>query len=419
MLRISDIRKDFPILNQEVFGHPLVYLDNAATMQMPEPVLQAIMHHYRNDNANVHRGIHALSERSTRALEHARERVRSFINARSSDEIVFTSGTTASLNMIASAVISNLRPGSAVVTTMMEHHANFVPWQQACKRTDHPFLVAPLDGQGDLDLQALEDMLTRNDVALVTIAHVSNVLGTVNPVARIVALAHKRNALAVVDAAQSIRHKVVDVQAINCDFLAFSGHKMGGPTGIGVLYGKLELLEKLDPVQFGGEMVDDVRIASTTFAPPPLCFEPGTPNYVGAIGLAAAADYLEALGLKDVHGREKQLIRYAEDVLHEIPGLHIIGMPAARAGCISFTVEGVHPFDLATMVDKLGIALRSGNQCAQPLLFEAYDIGNITRMSPAFYNTFDEIDMAVSALRRVIELLRPAGRKYATSYPAV
>ena len=408
MLRINDIRKDFPILDQEVFGHRLVYLDNAATMQMPEPVLQAIVHHYRNDNANVHRGIHALSERSTRALEDARERVRSFINARSSDEIVFTSGTTASLNMIASAVVPNLRPGSAVVTTMMEHHANFVPWQQACEHTGHPFLVAPLDEHGDLDLQALEGIFAENDVALITVTHVSNVLGTVNPVARIVALAHKWNALAVVDAAQSIRHEVVDVQAINCDFLAFSGHKMGGPTGIGVLYGKLELLEKLDPVQFGGEMVDSVRLAGTTFAPPPLCFEPGTPNYVGAIGLAAAVDYLEALGLEDVRSREKQLTRYAEDVLHEIPGLHIIGMPAARAGCISFTVESVHPFDLATMVDKLGIALRSGNQCAQPLLYEAYGIGNITRMSPAFYNTFDEIDTAVPGLRRVIELLRLA-----------
>ena len=408
MLRINDIRKDFPILDQEVFGHRLVYLDNAATMQMPEPVLQAIVHHYRNDNANVHRGIHALSERSTRALEDARERVRSFINARSSDEIVFTSGTTASLNMIASAVVSNLRPGSAVVTTMMEHHANFVPWQQACEHTGHPFLVAPLDEHGDLDLQALEGIFAENDVALIAVTHVSNVLGTVNPVAGIVALAHKWNALAVVDAAQSIRHEAVDVQAINCDFLAFSGHKMGGPTGIGVLYGKLELLEKLDPVQFGGEMVDSVRLAGTTFAPPPLCFEPGTPNYVGAIGLAAAMDYLEALGLEDVRSREKQLTRYAEDVLHEIPGLHIIGMPAARAGCISFTVEGVHPFDLATMVDKLGIALRSGNQCAQPLLYEAYGIGNITRMSPAFYNTFDEIDTAVSGLRRVIELLRLA-----------
>lgn len=406
MLRITDIRKDFPILEQEVYGHQLVYLDNAATTQMPEPVLEAIVHHYHADNANVHRGIHALSERSTRALEDARERVATFINARVSDEVIFTSGATASLNIAADMLVGNLRPGSAVVTTMMEHHANFVPWQQACIRTGHPLFVVPLDESGNLDMRACEAMLEQNDVALVAVAHVSNVLGTVNPVAAITALAHEHNALTVVDAAQSIRHEAVDVQAIDCDFLAFSGHKMCGPTGIGVLYGKLELLEGLRPVRFGGEMVEDVRVAETTFAPPPLRFEPGTPNYVGAIGLAAAIDYLEHLGLKDVHDRERQLIRYAEDVLSETPGLHIIGKPAKRAGCVSFTVDGVHPFDLATMVDKLGIALRSGNQCAQPLLYEVYDVGNITRISPAFYNTFDEIDAAVSALKRIIEMLR-------------
>ena len=409
MLQVSEVRKDFPILNATVYGRRLVYLDNAATMQMPEPVLRAIVRHYHEDNANVHRGIHALSERSTRALEEARERVAAFLNARCSDEVVFTGGTTASLNQLADMLDHHVPAGSAIVTTMMEHHANFVPWQQACERSGHPFLVAPLDEQGDLDLCALEAVLERNDVAIVAVAHVSNVLGTVNPIERIVRLAHGHGALIVVDAAQSIRHEVVDVQAMDCDFLAFSGHKMGGPTGIGVLYGKRELLEDLDPVQFGGEMVDDVRLAGSTFAPPPLRFEPGTPNYVGAIGLAAAVDYLEAVGLRDVRNWEKQLVRYAEDVLSEVSGLHILGTPAERAGCISFTVEGVHPFDLATMVDKLGIALRSGNQCAQPLLYEAYDIGNITRMSPAFYNTFDEIDRAVTALKRVIDLLRCAG----------
>ena len=409
MLRVNDIRTDFPILDQDVFGHRFIYLDNAATTQMPEPVLQAIVHHYRNDNANVHRGIHALSERSTRALENARERVRSFINARSSDEIVFTSGATASLNMVASALVGTLRPESAVVTTMMEHHANFVPWQQACERFGHPFLVIPLDVHGDLDLEAFKGLLAENDVALVAVTHVSNVLGTVNPIAKITALAHEGNAHVVVDAAQSVRHEMVDVQAMDCDFLAFSGHKMCGPTGIGVLYGKIELLGELNPVQFGGEMVDDVRVAHTTFAPPPLRFEPGTPNYVGAIGLAAAIDYLEALGLEKVRNREKQLIRYAETVLREMVGFSILGEPIERAGCISFAVDGVHPFDLATMVDKLGVALRSGNQCAQPLLYEAYNVGNITRVSPAFYNTFDEIDLAVSALSRVVELLRSAG----------
>ena len=406
MLNIAEIRKDFPILDQDAFGHPLVYLDNAATMQMPEPVLHAVVKHYHTDNANVHRGIHMLSERSTRALEDARETVRGFINARSSDEIVFTGGTTASLNMLADMLVDTLRPGSAVMTTIMEHHANFVPWQQACERTGRPFLVAPLDDCGDIDMHAFQDLLDRHDVGLVAVTHVSNVLGTVNPVEQIVSLAHKSGALIAIDAAQSIRHEAVDVQTLDCDFLAFSGHKIGAPTGIGVLYGKLDLLAKLHPVRFGGEMVDDVRTDATTFAPPPLRFEAGTPNYVGAIGLAAAIDYLQALGLDDVRSREKQLSRYAEDVLSEIPGLHILGKPHERMGCISFSVDSVHPFDLATMVDKLGIALRSGNQCAQPLLYEAYEIGNITRMSPAFYNTFDEIDAAVAALRRTIELLR-------------
>ena len=407
MLRINDIRKDFPILDQKVFGHPLVYLDNAATMQMPEPVLEAIVQHYHTDNANVHRGIHALSERSTRALEDARERVAAFINARSSDEIVFTSGTTASLNMLADMVVNTLPPKSAIVSTMMEHHANFVPWQQACERTGRPFIVVPLDEFGDLDLRAYRTILDERKVGLVAVTHVSNVLGTVNPVTSITALAHEYGALTVVDAAQSIRHEPIDVQEMNCDFLAFSGHKMCGPTGIGVLYGKLEQLESLQPARFGGEMVEDVRVAETTFAPPPLRFEPGTPNYVGAIGLAAAIDYLNSLGLADMREREAQLVRYAEDHLSSVPGLHVLGRPGTRAGCVSFTVDGVHPFDLATMVDKLGIALRSGNQCAQPLLYEAYDVGNITRMSPAFYNTFNEIDAAISALRRVIQLLRP------------
>ena len=406
MLQISEIRKDFPILDQEVFGHRLVYLDNAATMQMPEPVLRSIVQHYHSDNANVHRGIHALSERSTRALEEAREKIRAFINARSSDEIIFTSGTTGSLNMLSDMLVEQLRPGGAVLTTMMEHHANFVPWQQACERTGRPFLAAPLDEHGNLNMQAFQELFEKNDVALVAVTHVSNVLGTVNPVDDIVARTHAQNAIVVIDAAQSIRHDTIDVQALDCDFLAFSGHKIGAPTGTGVLYGKLEMLERLEPMRFGGEMVADVRVAKTTFAAPPLCFEAGTPNYVGAIGLAAAIDYLEDIGLEDVRLRERQMIRYAEDVLVDVPGLRILGQPAKRAGCISFFVDGVHPFDLATMVDKLGIALRSGNQCAQPLLYEAYEIGNITRMSPAFYNTFDEIDAAVSALKRVIKLLR-------------
>ena len=410
MFRVDEIRSDFPVLDTRVFGHRLVYLDNAATMQVPEPVLQEVMRHYHEDNANVHRGIHALSERSTRALEEAREHVASFINARSSDEIVFTSGTTASLNMLAEMLVARLEPGKAVATTMMEHHANFVPWQQACERTGHPFLAVPLDERGNLDRVAFSQMLEHDDVGIVSVTHVSNVLGTVNPISKIVAAAHAHGAIAVVDAAQSIRHEVVDVRAMGCDFLAFSGHKMGAPTGIGVLYGKLSLLEDLQPVRFGGEMVDDVRLAGTTFTRPPLRFEAGTPNYVGAIGLAAAIGYLEGLGLADVRAYEEQLMRSAEDKLKSVPGLSVLGDPTRRAGCLSFAVQGVHPFDLATMVDKLGVALRSGNQCAQPLLYEWCDIGTITRLSPAFYNTLAEIDYAVDSIERVVGLLMAKGR---------
>ena len=406
MIDVKEVRKDFPILEQKAFGRPLVYLDNAATMQMPEPVLEAICRHYHSDNGNVHRGIHLLSERSTRALEDARERVRAFVNAKSPDEIVFTSGTTGSLNMLADMWAHQMKPGSAVVVTSMEHHANFVPWQQACQRSDCPFIVAPLDARGDVDLSELERLMRENDVSLVSVAHVSNVLGTVNPVRDITALAHAHGAAVVVDAAQSVRHERVDVQAIDCDFLAFSGHKMGGPTGIGVLYGKLEQLERLEPARFGGEMVKDVRAATTTFEAPPLRYEAGTPNYVGAIGLAAAIDYLETVGRDNIYAYEHELAAYAEGKLSEIDGLHMLGNPIRRAGCLSFTVEGAHPFDIATMVDKLGVALRSGNQCAQPLLYEAYDVGNVARLSPAFYNTSDEIDYAVDALYRVIMLLR-------------
>ena len=406
MFDVQEIRKDFPILQQAVFGYPLVYLDNAATMQMPEPVLQAIARHYHTDNGNVHRGIHALSERSTRALESARERVRAFVNAESADEIVFTSGTTCALNMLADLWFGSNRAGGAVVTTMMEHHANFVPWQQACAKHGCEFLVAPLDGNGDLDLNKLEGLFDRRDVSLLAVTHVSNVLGTVNPIRRIIDMAHAHGVAVVVDAAQSIRHEIVDVQEMDCDFLAFSGHKMGAPTGIGVLYGKMSEFEGLRPVRFGGEMVGDVRVAETTFGKPPLRFEAGTPNYVGAIGLASAVDYLEALGRADVRAYEHALLAYAEERFAEIKGLEFLGNPRRRAGCLSFMIEGAHPFDIATLADKLGVAFRSGNQCAQPLLCEAYDVCNITRLSPAFYNTYYEIDRAVEVLQRVLSRLR-------------
>ncbi len=407
---VETVRRDFPILGQSVKGCPLVYLDNGATTQMPEPVLQEIVRHYHTDNANVHRGIHTLSERSTAALEAAREKVRAYLNAKQAEEIVFTKGTTDSVNTLARALEPHIGEGDAIVASALEHHANFVPWQQLCLRTGAKFLVAPLDGNGDVDLGALGRLLSENRVALVAMTHVSNVTGTVNPVARIAGMAHEHGALMMVDAAQSIRHEEVDVQAIGCDFLAFSGHKTCAPTGIGVLYGRFEELEKLSPVEFGGEMVDIVTTERTTFEALPLRFEAGTPNYVGARALGAALDYLEGLGRKAVRSWEHKLLAYAEERLSAVEGLKILGHPAHRAGCLSFTVKDVHPFDLAALLDTQGVALRSGNQCAQPLLHETYGIQNVTRLSPAFYNTREEIDACTAALKRVIPLLQAAVR---------
>lgn len=402
------IRSDFPILSQTIGTRPLVYLDNAATTQVPDPVLETIMRHYHTDNANVHRGIHTLSERSTAALEQAREKARAFINAGDGSEIVFTKGTTDAINTAARALESTIESDSTIVVSALEHHANFVPWQQLCERTGAHFQVIPLDEHADVDLSELEKVLATQKVALVAMTQVSNVTGTVNPIGEIVSLAHANGARMLVDAAQSIRHESVDVRALDCDLLAFSGHKMMAPTGIGVLYGKEELLAGLDPVEFGGEMVDVVTSKETTFEKPPLRFEAGTPNYVGAIALGAAMDYLEDVGREDIREREHELTLHAEKRLQEVEGLRILGSPRRRGGCVSFTIDAVHPFDLATLMDTQGFALRSGNQCAQPLLHETFGIQNITRLSPAFYNTFAEIDSCVDALKRVAPMLQAA-----------
>lgn len=404
-LDIERVRADFPILSQELNGRPLVYLDNGATTQVPSSVLEAIVAHYRTDNANVHRGIHTLSERSTAKLEAAREAARAFLNATSADEVVFTSGTTASVNMVARAWEARLAPGSCVIVTALEHHANFVPWQQACARSGAEFFVCPLTEAGDVDLAALEARLVAGGVSLVATAHVSNVLGCVVPVDEVARLAHAHGAAMLVDAAQSVRHEPLDVAAIDCDFLCFSGHKVLGPTGIGVLYGKSTLLEELEPSWYGGEMVAQVTAALTTFEPPPLRFEPGTPNYVGAIGLAAALTYLESLGRETVAAREATLTAYAEERLRAVDGVQVVGTPARRAGCVSFTVKGAQPFDVATLMDKLGVAVRSGTQCAQPLLDETLGISKVVRVSPAFYNTHAEIDAFIAALERVVPLV--------------
>lgn len=408
--RIETIRNDFPILHQEVHGKPLVYLDNGATTQVPNQVLNTIVEHYQNNNANVHRGIHTLSERSTAALEQAREKTRAFLNANKPEEIVFTKGTTDAINLIARSLEQNLPPNTTVAVSALEHHANFVPWQQACKRTGARFVVIPLDNHGDIDIAELKKLLNRENVAIVAVTHVSNVTGTVNPVEYIAELAHQHGALMLVDAAQSIRHEEVDVKAIDCDFLCFSGHKMLAPTGIGVLYGRYGILKDLDPVEFGGEMVDTVQTGQTTFETPPLRFEAGTPNYVGAIALGSAIDYLNEIGRASIREREHELLEYAEEQLASLDSISILGSPKKRGGCLSFSVESVHPLDLATLMDTQGIALRSGSQCAQPLLHETYGVRNITRLTPAFYNTFAEIDACTAALRRIAPLLQAAAQ---------
>lgn len=398
------VRSQFPILDQQVFGKPLVYMDNAATTQMPLCVLDAVTQHYMNQNANVHRATHELSGRATNAFEAARDTVARFIGASSSNSIVFTRGTTDSLNMLAMMLGQRRKASFSALVSMLEHHSNFVPWQQVARRTGGSFATIPLDDRGDIDMGAFARMLEELPCGIVSVAHVSNVLGTVSPLERIISMAHEHGWLVSVDAAQSARHERIDVSALDCDFLSFSGHKMLGPTGIGVLYGKEELLDELPPVSFGGEMVDTVRKAATTFETAPLRFEAGTPNYVGAIALAAACDYLDSLDRDAICEREHALVAYAEECLMNVPSVTVLGSPRKRAGVVSFSVEGVHPFDIATLVDKMGVAIRAGNQCAQPLLNEVFELGTVARISPAFYNTFAEIDCAIKAIERAIAM---------------
>lgn len=398
------VRADFPILDQRVNNRPLVYLDNAATTQMPTCVLDAIANHYRTANANVYRASHTLSARSTSSLEMARKRVAQFLGAETHNEIIFTRGTTDSINLVASSLGQKWGSDFSALATAMEHHSNFVPWQQAALRTGGMFDIVPLDGRGDLDFAILEEKLASQRPGIFAVAHVSNVLGTVNPLSRIIEAAHAKGWLVLVDSAQGVRHEELDVQDLGCDFLCFSGHKIMGPTGIGVLYGREDLLNDMPPVAFGGEMVDRVRMAETTFETAPLRFESGTPNYVGALGLATALDYLDELGWTDIRRREHELLAQLERGVRNLASVQVLGSPRERAGVLSFTVEGAHPFDIATLLDKMGIAVRSGNQCAQPLLCETYTCEKVVRFSPAFYNTEAEIDAAIEGLRCSIDL---------------
>ena len=401
-LDVEVLRKDFSILDQIVNDEPLVYLDNAATTQKPTQVLEAIAAYYAKDNANVHRGVHTLAERATAAYEAARERVRSFIHAASTKEVLFTRGTTTGLNWVARYAESVLQPGDEVLISVMEHHSNTIPWQEACKKTGARLIYAYLK-DGMLDLADFRSKLTEK-TRFVALAHVSNVLGVVNPIKEIAELVHQTNALLVVDGAQSVPHMKIDVQDLDVDFFAFSGHKMLGPTGIGVLYGKEELLERMSPVEFGGEMIDFVYEQEATWKELPWKFEAGTPNIAGAIGLAVAIDYLDKIGMETVHQYEQELIAYVFPKLQAVEGLTIYGSEdlTQRSGVISFNLAGLHPHDVATALDYEGVAVRAGHHCAQPLL-SYLGVAATVRASFYLYNTKADCDKLVEALQKTKE----------------
>ncbi|APB71807.1 cysteine desulfurase [Paenibacillus polymyxa] len=391
------IREQFPILHQEINGHPLVYLDNAATSQKPLAVIEAIKHYYEYDNSNVHRGVHTLGSRATDAYEGAREKVARFLNAKRSQEIIFTRGTTTALNLVASSYgRANCQAGDEIVITQMEHHSNLIPWQQVAKATGATLKYIPLQEDGSVDLADVENTVTEN-TKIVAIAHVSNVLGVVNPVKEIAAIAHRKGAVIVIDGAQSTPHMKVDVQDIDADFYAFSGHKMCAPTGIGALYGKKALLENMEPIEFGGEMIDDVGLYESTWKELPWKFEGGTPIIAGAVGLGAAIDFLESIGLDAIAQHESLLVDYALKRLREVEGLTIYGPADRHVGLVTFNLDDVHPHDVATVLDSKGVAVRAGHHCCQPLM-RWLKASATARASFYLYNTEEEVDALVSAL---------------------
>lgn len=400
---VEEIRQDFPILQREVYGRPLIYLDNAATTQKPRSVVEAIANEYFSTNANVHRGVHFLSQKATDLHEAARERVRQFINARSTAEVLFTRGTTESLNLVASSFgEAFLKEGDEVIVSVMEHHSDIVPWQLLRERKGIVIRVIPMDDSGRLDLEAYERLFSER-TRLVCVAHVSNVLGTVNPVKKMAATAHAHGAYMLVDGAQSIPHFKVDVQDLDCDFLTFSGHKIYGPTGIGVLYGRESLLEKMPPYQGGGEMIARVTFEHTTYERLPYKFEAGTPDYVGTHALAAAIDYVETLGMDEIAAHEHRLTQYAMERLGAIKDMHLYGTTPDKDAVVAFNVGNIHPLDLGTLLDRLGIAIRTGHHCAQPLM-QRCGVEGMARASFALYNTMDEIDKLAEGIERVSKM---------------
>jgi cysteine desulfurase / selenocysteine lyase len=406
----SGLREDFPILRQQVNGHPLIYFDSAATSQKPRAVIEAIRNFYEHDNANVHRGLHTLSSRATDGYERARQLVAEYIGAAAAEEIIFTRGTTESINLVAQAWGGKfIRDGDIILLTVMEHHSNLVPWQLLAARTGAHLRFVPVLDDGTLDLERLAELLTP-EVKLFALTHVSNSLGTINPVAKLCAKARAVGALTLVDAAQSAGHMPLDVQELGCDFLAFSGHKMCGPTGIGVLYGRAELLDSLPPWHGGGEMIVGVTLEKSTFKKPPHRFEAGTPNIAGAIGLAAAIDYLESIGRPAIFEHDSQLARYAAERLAELPGTRIFGPSEERGGLVGFVMDAAHPHDVTTFADQYGLAMRGGHHCNQPLM-RRFAVSGTTRASFYFYNTIEEIDRMIEILQLAVRFFSPTERR--------
>jgi len=404
-LNIDQIRADFPVLHQQVNKAPLVYFDNAATTQKPKAVMDALTAYYEQDNANIHRGIHTLAERATTAYELTRKKLAAFLNAPSTNQIIFTSGTTAGINLVAQTFgRANVGKGDQIIVSNLEHHSNIVPWQMIAEEKGAEIKVIPVSNEGVLDIEALKGLLNPK-VKLVAVNHVSNAIGTINPIAEIISLAHAVGAKVLIDGAQSVAHLAVDVQALDLDFFVFSAHKLFGPTGVGVLYGKRELLEAMPPYQGGGEMIKEVSFAGTTYNELPYKFEAGTPNIADVIAFGAALDYVQAIPSDALAAQEEALLGYATEKLQAIPGLRIVGTAPEKIAVISFVIDGVHPQDIGVLLDKFGIAIRTGHHCAQPLM-QRYDLVGTCRASFSFYNTFEEIDRFVLCLQKTLQMLQ-------------
>jgi len=405
MKTIEEIRNDFPILNAKVRGKELVYLDNGATAQKPAVVIDAINTYYKDYNSNIHRGVHHLSQVATTAYEESRDKLRGFINAPKLEEVIFTKGTTESINIVASCFGRNsLNKGDEVIISSMEHHSNIVPWQMICDEREAVLKVIPINNNGELLMEEYKKMLS-DKTKLVAVIHISNTLGTINPVKEIIDLAHQKGALVLLDGAQAVPHIKVDVQDLDCDFYAFSGHKMFGPTGVGILYGKSQYLNDMPPYQGGGDMIKEVTFEKTTYNCLPHKFEAGTPNIVGGIGLGIAVDYMQEVGIDLIHNREEELLTYATEKILQIEGVKIIGEAEHKASVLSFVVKGLHPFDVGTLLDQLGIAVRTGHHCTQPLM-DIFKVPGTIRASFAFYNTKEEVDQLISGLKRALPMLR-------------